>query len=142
MNQQTDSTVFKEQLRNVIPLLQDMPSSILEEIDPCEFAYPIPEVEVIRAGLEKQTGHYVMTYKTGVFFPDIPARAHLCNWVKGAPLSPENQLLLKESEEASAPFGVSFVIYQRPLEIVPPSGNPIAQAYLQRQQKKAADASQ
>lgn len=129
---------FLVALREAIPLLRDLPQSILAELNPGEFAMPTPEVEEIRSRLERETGCYVMTYKTGVFLPDIPARAHLCNWLKQAVLSPKQEALLRESEDVSEPLGVSFVLYQKPLGVMPPSGNPIAQAYIRSQQARTS----
>ncbi len=126
-----------EEFRAAIPLLQHLPSSILEELDPGEFAFPSPEIERMRAELEAETGCYVMTYKIGIFLPDIPARAHLCNWLKQAVLTTDQHALMSRAESVSEPLGVSFVLYQKPLVIMPPSGNPIAQAYLKSQQERA-----
>ncbi len=126
---------FIEDARVRLPLMAILPDWILKQLDTEELALPDVAVEEVRQELENRLRHYIMTYKRDVFKTELPPSAHLCNWIKGAELDDRQRGDLAEAEYKVSDQNVSFVAYQKPLEIVPPSSNPLRIEYLEYQHK-------
>ncbi len=118
-----------ENYRERIPWFQQILDEIYLKLDPSEFYFPDDGVEKTRRQLERLLGMFVMTYNASISSLDIPVYAHLCANVKGADLSPEQVSVLQTHEGEVKSRGVSFVVYQRPLEIINPNNSPIASLY-------------
>ncbi|MDB4979185.1 MAG: hypothetical protein JWM56_1371 [Candidatus Peribacteria bacterium] len=103
----------------MIPFLQSIPDNFYYQLDPREFLLPDAIVSAAREELEELLGHYVMTYNKDVFLEDVPAEKHLCAHLAGALLTDEQKKILEKYETAYTSHGVSFVVYEKPLRIIP-----------------------
>lgn len=116
-------------LRDRIPFLRSVPDNFYFQLDPSGFYLPEPAINRVRRRLEKQTGHFVMTYERGVFDLDKPIETHLCALLEGADLSPHQLDLLNKAEEITVPLGISLVVYRNPLSIINPQQSRLASLY-------------
>ncbi len=114
-----------EILRDAVPFLRLVPDHIYKQLSPDEFLLPDTDIAEARERLEKLLGHYVMTYDRRVFFQDLPAHKHLCGRLKGAQLTTEQTGILFSFEAEYSMKNVSFVAYQKPLELMAVSESPI-----------------
>lgn len=117
---------MKEAFRERLPFLREIPDAIYSRLDTSEFVMPDEEIDQIRQSLEFQLQAYVMTYNSQVFNTDVPPEAHLCGNLKGADLSEEQLRTLQEYEGIVRPKGVSFVVYQKPIQLIDPQESPVA----------------
>lgn len=134
-----DKTEYLLELRRAISFLQDIPDEIYFQLDSSEFYLPVGEVAQSRKELEDQIGHFVMTYKRDVFNLTIPVERHLCANVKGANLTEQELSLLLNFENRHAENNVSFVAYQKPLEIISPHQSNLYKLFEERGHCTLAD---
>lgn len=118
-----------EEFRRAIPFLQQIPILIYEHLDTREWFMPDPDVNCVRMRLEKELGHFVMTYHRDVFNRTIPVESHLCANIQGALLTDKQLEMLKQEENKLSYLQVSFVAYQKPLKITNPSESSLGVYY-------------
>lgn len=121
-----------QMFRAKIPFLNLIPESIHRNLGTSEFYLPDNSINQIRENLEDALGHYVMTYKRNMFDLSIRHEQHLCGNIKGAILSDYQKRMLQEYEDISINYGVSFVVYQKPLEIIKVKESELYTYYQQR----------
>src|SRR5438105_7364806 len=119
----------KELFRERVPLLRDVPDEIFKCLDTAEFHLPDEDLIRVRTEMENLLGVYIMTYNALVFNLNCPLESHLCANVKGAVLSADQLKILQDYEERVHTRGISFVAYQKPLEIIDPRESPMASLY-------------
>ncbi|MDX9970838.1 MAG: hypothetical protein RBS56_02925 [Candidatus Gracilibacteria bacterium] len=105
-------------LRERIPFLRFVSDDIYFALDFSEFFLPNDFVNGVRRRLEDELFAYVMTYKFSGISLDADLRRYLCGNLKMKKLSAEKLLVLRLYEEKVIPFGVSFGVYERPIEYV------------------------
>ena len=113
-------------LRKSIPFLRLIPDYIYFNLDSDEFYIPTGHVSNLRSELEEKLNHYVMAYKRDVFLKNVEGRRHLCANLMGARLSVGQRCLLEKYEEKVVNFGVSFVVYQKPLMFTNPETSSVS----------------
>ncbi len=113
------NTAILIQARKAIPFLADIPDDVYLGLDPGEWHVPHGEVAEARVALEAALNEHVMTYRRGVFLKNVPLERHLCARLEGARLDAAKQALLDEYEDRFREAGVSFVVYKKPLTIIP-----------------------
>lgn len=118
--------MIKEAFRESIPFLREIPDAIYSKLDTSEFVMPDEEIDQIRQVLESLLQAHVMTYNSQVFNTHVPPEAHLCGNLKGADLSEEQLRILQTYEGFVRPKGVSFVVYQKPIQLINPKESPVA----------------
>ncbi len=101
----------------VIPFLKYIPQHVFANLDPSEFYLPVGVISELRNKLESELDHYVMTYNRAVFRTDLPAKKHLCMNLAGAQLTEDQCRILAMYELKVRKYNVSFVVYQKPLQI-------------------------
>ncbi len=121
-----------KQFRERITLFQALPDEIYSQIDLTGFFLPSGNIEQLRQELEDELGHFVVSYKAEVFNLEVRAREHLCALVKGARLNTKQLAILKKYEQLAEPFKVTFVIYQKPIEIMEIKTSALYKEYLKR----------
>lgn len=112
---------MKKQLqlfRSKIIFLQSIPDELYFSLSSNEWYLPNEQIHILRLCLEKKLNHYVMTYKREVFDLSLKPEQHLCGILKGADLDKRQLVILTKFEEIVRAFGVSFVVYKKPLEIL------------------------
>lgn len=112
-----------------IPLFSQMTGSLFLGLDLSGFFLTEGIIEECRVELEKQLNNYVVSYKKDIFNLDTPIDAHLCALVKGAHLTKIQLKLLNNYERFVKQQNVTFVVYQKPLELISPYESPIAHLY-------------
>ncbi len=60
-----------------------------------------------------------MTYNRKMFFRDIPIHQHLCAHLEGAELTEDQRKMLNQYESAFRGQAISFVVYKKPLTVMP-----------------------
>lgn len=118
--------------RKIIPLFQALPDEIYFNLDLSGFFMPSGEVEKLRERLEDELNHYVVSYKADVFNLNSKAQEHLCALVKGAILNKKELQVLKKYEKKAKNFKVTFVVYQKPLELMEIKNSALYKEYLKR----------
>lgn len=118
------STLARLQLTTSI--FNKIPNSILQILRVDEFYVPGKEVDAVRVRLECLLDHYVVAYKRNIFLKHIPLEQHLCAHIEGARLNAFQALILQYCERLVLHRGVSFVVYQKPLKIIPPRESVVA----------------
>ena len=121
-----------QKFRKLIPLFQDLGDQVFNNLDLSGFFLPVGEVAKLRVELEQKLKHYVVSYRADVFNLDATAQEHLCALVKGANLTKAQLEILKKYENMAAPFGVTFVVYQKPLELMEIKNSALYKEYLKR----------
>ncbi len=114
-----ENRIVLERAREAIPFLREIPDEIYFALDHREFVVPDEITAIARRQLEESLNHHVMTYNRHVFLKDVPIRYHLCAHLEGAKLTAEQRQELDAYEERFKEKGVSFVVYQKPLTIMP-----------------------
>ncbi len=112
------SSIILDKLRNTIPFLEQVPDRIFFKLDYSELYFPDSKINEVRIQLEKRLGHYVITYKRNAFSKHIPYDQHLCANFKMAVLNGQQLQLLEKYEKIYSPQNISFVVYQKPIELV------------------------
>lgn len=107
------------QARAAVPFLADIPDDIYFNLDHRELCIPQGIVADARRRLEESLGEYVMTYRRGVFLKNVLIERHLCARLAGADLDAAKQTLLNEYEDRFREAGVSFVVYKKPVTVIP-----------------------
>lgn len=107
------------QARVAVPFLADIPDDIYFNLDHRELFIPEGIVAEARRQLEDALNEHVMTYQRGVFLKNIPIERHLCARLAGAELDDEQKRILNEYEDRFRERGVSFVVYKKPLMVIP-----------------------
>lgn len=103
--------------RKVFPFLREIPDNIYFQLSTNELSVPSPELKVLISELEEKVGQYVMPYEANKFDHSIYPKRHLSGILKGALLSEQQQLWLKKYESKTKKYGVTLVIYQKPVEL-------------------------
>lgn len=109
---------FLSQLRKKIPFLQGIPDKIYFKLNHSELHIPDDKCSTTLIKLQKQIGHYVISYKANTFNKSAPVEKHLCAHLKSAKLNEEQLKILKFTEKEYLPKDVSFAVYQKPLTII------------------------
>lgn len=120
-----------QQFKATIPMFHHLPDEVYNSLDLSHFYFPNEMVSRMRNDLEKMLGHYVVTYNTNVFRLDIPIETHLCAIAQGANLTQPQLELLKKFETILKPIGVTLVVFQKPLTLIP-----VEQSALYKKYKK------
>lgn len=120
-----------DKFRKEIPLFADMPENVFNVLDLSHFRLPRGQVGAWRSELERDLGHYLVSYRANVCNIEIPLETHLCALVKGADLIPSQVKQLNDYEARSKRFGVTYVVYQKPIEYIDPQTSAIAELYRQ-----------
>ncbi|MBP9700147.1 hypothetical protein KBD71_02600 [Candidatus Woesebacteria bacterium] len=107
------------QARKKIPFLNEIPDDIYFGLDHRELIVPEGIIASARVQLEDMLGQNVMTYNRKIFLKDVPIERHLCAHLEGAELSDEQKAVLKQYEDRYEKDGISFVVYKKPLTIIP-----------------------
>ena len=123
---QTDILI---KLRKRISFLNEIPDRIYFQLDTSEFLIPKGKVAKIRLQLEKELGHFIMTYKRTVFTETVPLKSHLCANIQSASLTGEQEKILKSYEEMLSRYKVGFVAYKNPLELILLEESPLFDYY-------------
>ncbi len=121
--------MIQESFREKLPFLEEIPDAIYSRLDLSEWILPDGEIDERRRTLEILLNTYIMTYNSGVFNTNASLEAHLCANLKGADLSPEQLKILQDEETKVRTKGVSFVAYQKPLQLIDPQNSPPAILY-------------
>lgn len=132
----------KQKLRNfrtIFPFLQEIPDDIYFQLSTNELHFPSPELRVLISELEEKIGHYVMPYEANKFDRSIYPKRHFCGILKGALLSEEQQILLRKYESKTKSYGVTVVIYQKPVELTNIKRSKIYMYYADRNLNKSKD---
>jgi len=119
-------------LRKSIPLFQNLPDKIYNNLDLSGFFLPVGLIRNLREKLEGELGHFVVSYKADIFNLNAKAEEHLCALVKGADLNKEQLQILKEYEKKVGSYGVTFVVYQRPLLLMKINKSALYKEYLKK----------
>jgi len=107
------------QARAAVPFLADIPDDIYFALDHRELFIPQGIVADARRQLEEALDEHVMTYQRGVFLKNVPIERHLCARLAGAQLDEDQQKVLADYEERFRDAGVSFVVYKKPVSVIP-----------------------
>lgn len=118
-----------EKFRREIPLFADLPEEVFNVLDLSHFRLPRGQIGIWRAELERDLGQYAVSYRSTVCNIDIPLETHLCALVKGAVLTDDQLVQLNNYEARSRRFGVTYVVYQRPIEYIDPYISAISDLY-------------
>lgn len=127
-----EETKILQQFREAIPFLNQIPDNIYFNLDPYGFYFPRGQIAQAREDLEKRLNHYVMTYDRDVFNLKSPLEEHLCAVLAGAPLTDNQLQTLFAFEKKFRTQRVSFVAYQKPLEIIDPYQSWLYPIYLEK----------
>src|SRR5690348_15782394 len=103
-----------------LPLFADLPVDLAANLDVQELKVPFGKVEKYRKILEQSLRHYVVCYNKGMFLSFLPAERHVCANIKSASLKKSQKQLLSQYEKLVEGSQTSFVVYQKPLELVDP----------------------
>src|SRR5260221_10707982 len=117
---------FLRILRQKIQFLQKIDDNIYFQLGVKEFILPNKNLEEVREEMEKVFDKYVMTYKANFFDDSLSLGRHLCSHLKPATISDEQKMLLEHYEKIWKPKGVSFCLYQKPIEYINGSKSPVA----------------
>lgn len=120
---------FSKQLKQRVPLFSKIDSALFDTLDLTGFVIPEGVIEIYRKELEGQLGHFVVSYDKKICNLEVPVESHSCARVKGAKLSAKQKQLLTYYEQLSKPLGVTFVIYQNPIEYIDPCQSAIYSLY-------------
>lgn len=105
--------------REAVPFLAEIPDDVYLDLDPGEWHIPQGVVAEARRALEESLDAHVMTYHRGVFLKNAPIERHLCARLAGAELDDAQKKTLEEYEHRFRDAGVSFVVYKKPVTIIP-----------------------
>lgn len=117
------------EFRRKIPFLNLIPNKIYFNLDPSEFYLPDSNINIVRSKLEKELGHYVMTYKT-TLNTRILLEKHLCANVKVAKLTEKQIKILQDYEKKYKNKDISFGVYNKPLKLINPKKSDIYKLYV------------
>ncbi len=123
---------ISERLKQKIPLFTNIDRGLYSILDLSGFIIPEGIIELYRSELEAKLGHYVVSYDAEICNLEVPLEAHLCARVKDADLNPEQKKVLKSYENLSKPLGVTFVVYQNPIEYIDPYKSAIYSLYQEK----------
>lgn len=116
-------------IRKTTPFFQYIPTRILLNLSLHELCIPQGEVARLRMELEQELNHFVVSYDRDVFLKYTLLQKHICANFRGAQLRDEQIKTLQTYEQKVQKYKVSFVIYQKPLEIIDPQSSPMAEFF-------------
>lgn len=106
-------------VREAVPFLREIPDDVYLGLDPGEWHIPQGAIADARSQLEEALNEHVMTYRRDLFLKDIPIERHLCARLAGAELDEARKKVLEEYENRFRDAGVSFVVYKKPVTVIP-----------------------
>ncbi len=112
-----------------VPLFAQLPEAMVSTLDLSGFYLPKGLITVWRFDLEKELRQFVVSYRAEVCNLDTPLDTHLCALVRGANLREDQKELLNQYEARSKRFGVTYVVYQKPVEFIDPYKSAISDLY-------------
>lgn len=124
--------VIRAVFKDNITLFQDLPEDLYNQLDLSGFFLPKDDIAKLRTSLEDKLGHYVVTYYSHIFNLEVPPETHLCGLVKGALLDKKQLALLHQYEKMTKQYGVTLVVYQKPLALIPLQNSVLYQEYLRK----------
>ena len=123
---------FLTELRKRIPFLNEIPDEIYFRLDISEFLLPDEELSVARQNLERKLNYHVMSYKLGILNLNIPPEKHLCAHLRPAKLTKNYLKILQSFENRFRSKDVSFVVYDKPLSLIPVSESDLYKLYIKK----------
>jgi hypothetical protein len=114
---------FREQhslqsFREVFKFLYQIPDSIYFQLSSRELYLPSPKLYSFISSLSDKLDHHVITYNSAIFDLSISPEKHLCARLKGAELSKKQKDILSKYESETKKYGVSLVVYKKPIELI------------------------
>lgn len=102
--------------RKKIFFLNLISNDVYYSLDFTEFVYPNEYISNLREELERQLDAFVMTYKAEGLKLVGDFKKYLCANIKTKKLSQRELSILKNFEAEAMKHGVSFCVYQKPIE--------------------------